>query len=129
MSVYRKQTMNIITNQPRCSQLTCVHDEIEDYKQTHFHERVGRSTSCSPILFSAALNTFHEGTPLLATLSCCCSHADSIAILQLSILPRCSRSIFSSEEYRRPSCSPSCFQFTRSQIIANTSHRSFSAVE
>ena len=34
----------------------------------------------------------------------------------------------SSEEYRRPSCSPSCFQFTRSRITANTSHRSFSAV-
>ena len=133
VTVYIKQTMNIIINQPRCSQLTCMHDEVGVYKQTHLLwevscTRMGRSTLCSPILFIAVLNTLHEGTPLLVTLSCCCSHAESMAILQLSTLPRCSTSIFSSEEYRRPSCSPSCFQLTRSRITANTSHRSFSAV-
>ena len=99
-----------------------------DVLTTHHQLLILSAVSCSPILCSAALNSFHEGTLFCETLYCCCSHAESMANLQLSILPRCSRSIFSSEGYRRPSCSPSSFQLLSPCITANTSHRSFSAV-
>ena len=99
-----------------------------DVLTTHHQLLILSAVSCSPILCSAAFNTLHEGTPLCRTLSCCCSHAESMSILQLAILPRCSRSIVFKEEWRRPRCSPSSSQLLKPRITANTSHRSFSAV-
>ena len=95
---------------------------------THHQLLILSAVSCSPILCRAALNTLHEGAPFFETLSCCCNQAESISILQLFIVPRCSRSILLREEKRRPSCSPRSFQSLRSRITANTSQRSFSAV-
>ena len=60
-----------------------------DVLTTHHQLLILSAVSCSPILCSAALNTVHEGTPFCGTLSCCCSHAESISILHsLGLLRR-----------------------------------------
>ena len=56
---------------------TCTHHQLLEVLSAVY--------DASPILCSAALRTLHELTPFSETMTCCCSHAESIAILQLFI--------------------------------------------
>ena len=57
---------------------------------THHQMVISSASSFSSIFMRAVFRVDQDGTPFLATLSCCCSHAASISVLHLLTAPRCS---------------------------------------
>ena len=60
---------------------------------THYHVVIPLASSFSLISLRAACSTVKDGIPCWRTLSCCCSHAASISLMQSSFLSWCSLSI------------------------------------
>ena len=89
---------------------------ITDQLQSHlFHGAVlttSSATVCSLTFLRASTSLHQLGVPLSLTLSLCFSHSDSISLVHLLTIPRCSSSITCSVERRRPSSRPSSFQST-----------------
>ena len=82
------------------------------YSSTHHWVVMVSASSFSPISLRAVCSTLQDGTPTWLTLSCCCSQAASISLMQSLMSPRCSLSILCNVECSSPRARPRSFQLT-----------------